>query len=45
MAGEVMQNWRPCFQRGVWHGWIIRAASQAQKAADYILNIQPEVQP
>jgi len=23
--------------------WVIRAASQAQKAANYILNIQPEV--
>ena len=24
-------------------GWIVRAASQAQKAADYVLNIRPEV--
>ncbi len=26
-------------------GWVIRAASQAQRAANYILNIQPEVLP
>ena len=48
MAGEFensaayLQGWIDALKSKDAKGWIIRAASQAQKAADYILNIQPE---
>jgi antirestriction protein ArdC len=51
LEGEVinsaayLQSWIDALKSGDRKGWIIRAASQAQKAANYILNVQPEVQP
>lgn len=40
-----LQSWINALKSKDSKGWIIRAASQAQKAANYILNTQPEVQP
>ncbi len=37
-----LQSWMDVLKSKDAKGWIIRAASQAQKAANYILNIQPE---
>lgn len=51
MEGEVensaayLQSWINALKSKDAKGWIIRAASQAQKAANFILNVQPEVQP
>ncbi len=51
MEGEVensaayLQSWITALKSKDAKGWIIRAASQAQKAANFILNVQPEVQP
>lgn len=44
-AAAYLQSWINALKTKVARGWIIRAASQAQKAANYILNIQPEVLP
>lgn len=43
-SAAYLQGWIDALKSKDAKGWIIRAASQAQKAADYILNIQPEVQ-
>ncbi|MBL9144947.1 MAG: DUF1738 domain-containing protein [Verrucomicrobiaceae bacterium] len=37
-----LQSWIDALKSKDAKGWIVRAASQAQKAANYILNIQPE---
>ena len=44
-SAAYLQSWINALKSKDAKGWIIRAASQAQKAANYILNIQPEVQP
>ncbi len=44
-SAAYLQGWIDALKSKDAKGWIIRAASQAQKAADYILNIQTEVQP
>lgn len=44
-SAAYLQSWISVLKSKDAKGWIIRAASQAQKAANYILNIQPEVQP
>ena len=44
-SAAYLQGWIDALKSKDAKGWIIRAASQAQKAADYILNIQPEAQP
>ena len=44
-SAAYLQGWIDALKTKDGKGWIIRAASQAQKAADYILNIQAEVQP
>ena len=44
-SAAYLQGWIDALKSKDAKGWIIRAASQAQKAADYILNIQAEVQP
>jgi antirestriction protein ArdC len=44
-SASYLQGWIDALKSKDAKGWIIRAASQAQKAADYILNIQPEAQP
>ena len=44
-SAAYLQSWINVLKSKDAKGWIIRAASQAQKAANYILNIQPEVQP
>lgn len=44
-AAAYLQSWINALKSRDAKTWIIRAASQAQKAANYILNIQPEVQP
>ena len=41
-SAAYLQGWIDALKSKDAKGWIIRAASQAQKAADYILNIQPE---
>jgi antirestriction protein ArdC len=41
-AAAYLQNWIDALKGKDAKGWVIRAASQAQKAANYILNIQPE---
>ena len=41
-SAAYLQGWIDALKSGDAKGWIIRAASQAQKAADFILNIQPE---
>ncbi|MCW0220401.1 MAG: ArdC-like ssDNA-binding domain-containing protein [Prosthecobacter sp.] len=43
-SAAYLQSWINALKSKDAKGWIIRAASQAQKAANYILNIQPEVQ-
>lgn len=37
-----LQGWLAALKSPDAKGWIIRAAAQAQKAANYILNIEPE---
>lgn len=44
-SAAYLQSWITALKSKDAKGWIIRAASQAQKAANFILNIQPEVQP
>lgn len=44
-SAAYLQSWINALKSKDAKSWIIRAASQAQKAAGYILNIQPEVQP
>ena len=44
-SAAYLQNWITALKSKDAKGWIIRAASQAQKAADYILNTVAEVQP
>lgn len=44
-SAAYLQSWLDALRSKDAKNWIIRAASQAQKAANYILNIQPEVQP
>ena len=44
-SAAYLQGWIDSLKSKDAKGWIIRAASQAQKAADFILNIQAEVQP
>ena len=41
-SAAYLQGWIDALKSKDAKGWIIRAASQAQKAADYILNTQPE---
>ena len=43
-SAAYLQSWMDALKSKDAKGWIIRAASQAQKAANYILNIQPEEQ-
>jgi len=40
-SAAYLQGWIDALKSKDAKGWIIRAASQAQKAADYILNVQP----
>ena len=44
-SAAYLQGWIDALKSKDGKGWIIRAASQAQKAADFILNTQPEVLP
>ena len=44
-SAAYLQSWIDALKSKDAKSWIIRAASQAQKAANYILNIQPEVMP
>ena len=44
-SAAYLQSWIDALKGKDAKGWIIRAASQAQKAANYILNNQPEVLP
>lgn len=44
-SAAYLQSWIDALKGKDAKGMIIRAASQAQKAANYILNIQPEVLP
>jgi antirestriction protein ArdC len=44
-SAAYLQGWIDALKSKDAKGWIIRAASQAQKAADYILNAAEEVQP
>lgn len=44
-SAAYLQSWINVLKSKDAKSWVIRAASQAQKAANYILNIQPEVQP
>ena len=44
-SAAYLQSWINALKSKDARGWIIRAASQAQKAANYILNIQPEAHP
>jgi antirestriction protein ArdC len=44
-SAAYLQGWIDALKTKDAKGWIIRAASQAQKAADYILNTPPEVKP
>jgi antirestriction protein ArdC len=44
-SAAYLQSWIDALKGKDAKSWIIRAASQAQKAANYILNIQPEVMP
>ena len=41
-SAAYLQGWIDALKSKDAKGWIIRAASQAQKAADFILNVQPE---
>ena len=41
-SAAYLQGWIDALKSKDAKGWIIRAASHAQKAADFILNIQPE---
>ncbi len=41
-TAAYLQSWIDALKSKDAKGWIIRAAAQAQKAAKYILNIQPE---
>ena len=42
-SATYLNGWISALKSKDARGWIIRAASQAQKAANYILNIEPEV--
>jgi antirestriction protein ArdC len=44
-SAAYLQSWIHALQSKDAKGWIIRAASQAQKAANYILNIEEEARP
>ncbi len=44
-SASYLRGWIDALKTSDAKGWIIRAASQAQKAADYIANIHPEAQP
>lgn len=44
-SAAYLQSWIDALKGKDAKSWIVRAASQAQKAANYILNIQPEVMP
>jgi antirestriction protein ArdC len=41
-SAAYLQGWIDALHSKDSKGWIIRAAAQAQKAANYILNVQPE---
>lgn len=41
-SAAYLQSWIDALKSKDAKSWIIRAASQAQKAANYILNTQPE---
>ncbi|MGB8168463.1 MAG: hypothetical protein WCF18_13280, partial [Chthoniobacteraceae bacterium] len=41
-SGAYLQGWIDSLKIQQRKGWIIRAASHAQKAADFILNIPAE---
>jgi len=41
-SAAYLQSWMDALRSKDAKGWIIRAASQAQKAANYILDIKPE---
>ena len=41
-SAAYLQSWLEALKSKDAKGWIVRAAAQAQKAASYILNIQPE---
>ena len=41
-SAAYLQGWIDALKSKDAKGWIIRAASQAQKAADFVLNIRPE---
>jgi antirestriction protein ArdC len=43
-SAAYLQGWIDALKSKDAKGWIIRAASQAQKAADFIMGVQPEVQ-
>ena len=43
-SAAYLQGWIDALKSNDAKGWIIRAASQAQKAANFILNITPEAQ-
>jgi antirestriction protein ArdC len=43
-SAAYLQGWIDALKSKDAKGWIIRSASQAQKAADFILNAQPEAQ-
>ena len=44
-SAAYLQGWIDALNTKDGKGWIVRAASQAQKAADLILNVQPELPP
>jgi antirestriction protein ArdC len=44
-SAAYLQSWINVLKSKDAKSWVIRAASHAQKATNYILNIQPEVQP
>lgn len=44
-SAAYLSSWLSVLQAKEHKSWIVKAASEAQKAADYILNHKPEVQP
>ena len=44
-SAAYLQGWIDALKSKDAKSWIIRAASQAQKAADFIMDVQPEVRP
>jgi antirestriction protein ArdC len=43
-SAAYLQGWITALKTNDARGWIVRAASQAQKAANYILNLQPNAE-